>query len=462
MTALAPGMDQDSKDVVPTTTAARMSGQYEQLNTSEEPQYRVYKRRFFGLIQLILLNIAVSWAWLSFSAVSTTSSEFFQVSESAINWLSTGFLFAFLIASPATLYVLNKYPPKIAIVTSSVLVLVGNWLRYAGARAGPRGNFPLVIFGQVIIGLAQPFVLASPTRYSDAWFSSTGRVSATAIASLANPLGGALGQLIGPSWTTKPSQIPSLILYVGIISTIASVPSFFLPSLPPTPPSPSSTSRPTLPLRRALALLLRNPQFHLLSLPFATYVGFFNASSSLINQFLAPHGFSEDDAGIAGALLIGVGLVASAIVSPVVDRTKAYLLTIKTLVPLIAVAYLILVFAPGTRSLAAVCVTMALIGGASFSLLPCALEYMVELTWPVSPEVSSVVSWAGGQLLGAVFILVMDALRDGWKGEPVGSMKRALVFQAVLAWVVLPLVLLLGIGKQGKEVGRRERGTTEG
>lgn len=105
---------------------------------------------------------------------------------------------------------------------------------------------------------------------------------------------------------------------------------------------------------------------------------------------------------------------------------------------------------------------MALIGGASFSLLPCALEYMVELTWPVSPEVSSVVSWAGGQLLGAVFILVMDALRDGWKGEPVGSMKRALVFQAVLAWVVLPLVLLLGIGKQGKEVGRRERGTTEG
>jgi hypothetical protein len=38
--------------------------------------------------------------WLTFSAVSSTASQFFQVSESAINWLSTGFLFAFVIASP--------------------------------------------------------------------------------------------------------------------------------------------------------------------------------------------------------------------------------------------------------------------------------------------------------------------------------------------------------------------------
>ncbi|KAF4554889.1 MFS-type transporter [Elsinoe fawcettii] len=437
-----------------------MSAQYEQLDTSEEqePQYRVYKRRFFGLIQLILLNIVVSWSWLTFSAVSTTSATYFQVSESAINWLSTGFLFAFVIASPATLWALNKYTPKVSLVAASVLVLLGSWLRYAGSRAGLHGNFPLVVFGQVIIGLSQPFVLASPTRYSDAWFSSKGRVSATAIASLANPLGGALGQLIGPILGTNVETIPSLVLDVAIISSVASIPSFFLPSLPPTPPSPSTSSRPALPLRDALRLLLTNGQFWLLATPFAVYVGFFNAASSLINQFLAPYAFSEDQAGIAGALLIGVGLVVSAIVSPVIDRTKAYLITIKTLVPLIAIAYLILVFAPGTRSLAAICVTMALIGGASFSLLPCALEYMVEITWPVSPEVSSVTSWVAGQLLGGVFIIIMDHLKDGWAGEPAGTMKRALVFQAVICWLALPLPLLLGLGSKGKRTMGRESG----
>jgi hypothetical protein len=46
--------------------------------------------------------------------------------------------------------------------------------------------------GQVLIGLAQPFVLAAPTRFSDQWFTDKGRTTATAIASLANPFGGAV------------------------------------------------------------------------------------------------------------------------------------------------------------------------------------------------------------------------------------------------------------------------------
>jgi hypothetical protein len=38
--------------------------------------------------------------WLSFSAVSKTSAQYFKVTENTINWLSTGFLFAFAVAAP--------------------------------------------------------------------------------------------------------------------------------------------------------------------------------------------------------------------------------------------------------------------------------------------------------------------------------------------------------------------------
>lgn len=58
-----------------------------------------------------------------------------------------------------------------------------------GARLG---LFPVVMTAQILIGLAQPFVLAAPTRYSDQWYTDKGRTTATAIASLANPLGGAV------------------------------------------------------------------------------------------------------------------------------------------------------------------------------------------------------------------------------------------------------------------------------
>lgn len=88
------------------------------------PIYKVYKRRFWGLAQLVLLNIVVSWdvcasfrcsinpyinftyaltlsvQWLTFSSISTTAAEYFDVSESAINWMSTAYLFAFCAVSP--------------------------------------------------------------------------------------------------------------------------------------------------------------------------------------------------------------------------------------------------------------------------------------------------------------------------------------------------------------------------
>jgi hypothetical protein len=100
-------------------------------------------------------------------------------------------------------------------VTAS-LIFVGNWVRYAGTRAN-GGSFGVAMFGQILIGFAQPFCLSAPTRYSDLWFTDHGRTSATAVATLANPFGGALGQLIGPLLATKESEIPNMVLYVAII-----------------------------------------------------------------------------------------------------------------------------------------------------------------------------------------------------------------------------------------------------
>jgi FLVCR family MFS transporter 7 len=111
-------------------------------------------------------------------------------------------------------WTLHHHGPKTSIIISSVLLLLGNWIRYGGTKAN---NLGVVIFGQILTGLAQPFVLASPTRYSDMWFTGSGRVTATAVASLANPLGGALGQLINPFWATKASEIPNMVLYVSIL-----------------------------------------------------------------------------------------------------------------------------------------------------------------------------------------------------------------------------------------------------
>lgn len=183
-------------------------------------------------------------------------------------------------------------------------------------------------------------------------------------------------------------------------------------------------------------------------------MGFFNSISSLLNQILGPHGFSETEAGIAGAVLIVVGMITAAIMSPITDRFKHYLGTIRVLVPIIAVTYIGLIFAPSSPvGIPPAYVVMALLGASSFALLPIALEYLAEITYPLSPEIGSTICWSGGQLLGACFILIQDALKAGAEAKPPSNMQNSLIFAAVVAVVAAPFPLTIGLF--GREVHRR-------
>jgi MFS transporter, FLVCR family, MFS-domain-containing protein 7 len=439
------------------------------LTTASTVEYRVYKRRWLGLVQLALLNIVISWDWITFAAVSSSAATYFSTSETNINWASTAFLFAFVVATPFTSWTLHRHGPKLSIMAAAVLTLVGNGIKYGGTASH---HLSVMMLGQMVIGLAQPFALSSATSYSNLWFTPSGRTAATALVSLANPFGAAIGQLISPFWVDNPSQINRLVGFVAIISAAVSAFSLFVPGQPPTPPSAASasTSHITGPypnedsngnplntkssILKDLHTLTHSLEFYLIFLPFTVYVGFFNAFSSLINQILEPYSFSEDNAGIAGAILIVVGLLTAAVSSPIIDRTHAYLTMIRICVPLIAIGYVVLIFAPPTKSLAFVFVVCAALGAASFGLVPVALEFLVEMHYPLGPELGSSLCWCGGQLLGGIFIVIMDKLKGGI-GGPEDNMQRALIFQAVIAVAVAPLPVCLGLFGRADKVRKR-------
>jgi sugar phosphate permease len=158
--------------------------------------------------------------WLTFAPVADLSARYYGVSKTAINWVSTAFFLAFVAIFPVTIAILHR-GPKLAFMIAAVLIIIGNWIRYAGSASSSGGHFGAIMAGEILIGFAQPFVLAAPTRYSDLWFTNRGRVAATALTSLANPLGGALGQLINPLWAKEPSDISKMVLYVSIIVSVA-------------------------------------------------------------------------------------------------------------------------------------------------------------------------------------------------------------------------------------------------
>jgi FLVCR family MFS transporter 7 len=175
---------------------------------------------------------------------------------------------------------------------------------------------------------------------------------------------------------------------------------------------------------------------------FSIFVGFFNSFTTLLQQFLEPWGYSDDDAGIAGAILIGTGLIIAAIVSPIIDRYHIFLPVARVLAVVVAICYLLFISVIRPSAYAGICFLCAVLGAASFSLLPLALELSVELTHPIPPEVSSSIYWIGGQIVGAISIIIMDALRDD-NGTPKNNMTQALIFEAVIACIAVPTLFFL-------------------
>ncbi|KAK2590383.1 hypothetical protein QQS21_011936 [Conoideocrella luteorostrata] len=443
------------------TEVADGDGSMGSIGNAPATEYRTYKRRWIGLVTLTLMNIVVSWDWLTFAPVADLSATYYGVSKSAINWISTAFFLSFVAIFPVTIAILHR-GPKLAFMISAILIIIGNWIRYGGSTSSSGGRYGAIMAGEILIGFAQPFILAAPTRYSDMWFTNRGRVAATALTSLANPLGGALGQLINPLWAKETTDISNMVLYVSIISTICAIPAFFVPAAPPTPVGPSSET-PKLSLKESVKVLTHSIELWLILIPFFVYVGFFNSISSLLNQMMVPYGFTDDQAGIGGAILIVVGLVFSAITSPILDRNKKFLFALQFFMPVIGACYLVFLWMPETRDIAGPYVVLAFLGAASFALVPVALEFLTELGHPLSPEVTSTTAWAGGQLFGAIFVIISDALTEGKDGKPPQNMKKALIFQAVLALVVCPLPLFLGrFGRGDKVVLKRVRSDERG
>ncbi|KAL5614862.1 hypothetical protein BROUX41_004943 [Berkeleyomyces rouxiae] len=423
---------------------------------SQDIVFRTYRRRWLGMFQMFLLNLAVNWGWLLFAPVSDHAAKYYSTSKTGVNWLSISYQFSYCLCAPFTIKLLHL-GPKPSFMAASALLLVGNWVRYASSHSRDGGTYSLVVVSQVLIGLAQPFILSAPTTYSDLWFTEKGRVVATAIATLSNPLGAALAQLITPMWVDEPGDISNAVLYVAIIATVASIPTFLIPARPPTPVSHTSTvERPNL--TDSLRLLASSLEIWLVLIPFATYIGLFNNISSLLNQMLEPYGISEDDAGIGGAVLIVAGLVCSAITSPIFDRHKKFLPALKCAVPIIAAMYIAFIWMPETGSVVGPYVVLGVLGAASFSVIPVALEFLAELSYPVGSEVASTVAWSLGQLLGACFIVVSDALEAGDGASPPNHMKKSLIFQAVIGAVVVPLPMCIGMfGRDTSNLLRRNR-----
>ena len=293
-------------------------------------------------------------------------------------------------------------------------------------------DYTWVLVAQIGIAVGQPFVLNAIAKIAGRWFPMSERATATGLASLAIYVGIFAGLAATPMIVLR-SSIPTALLVYGTISAAIAVLFFVLArERPPTPVGPEERSL----VFDGLKSVFRNRGFLLLLVLFFVGLGVFNAVTTWIEDIVRPRGFTIDQAGLVGGLMVIGGIVGAIVIPPLSDRLRRR-------VPFIVLALagsipglLGVTFATSYGLLLA---SAFVLGAFLLSSGPLGFQYGAEVTFPAPEGTSNGLLLLAGQISGIAFILGMDAL----KSASSGSMTVSLVILTGLMAVALLLATQL-------------------
>lgn len=425
-------------------------------------EFRLYKRRWFGVVAIVLFNVVSGCNGQFFGPIAVQASKDFGVSLTQMNWLSNAVNLAYLPTSFLTSWILNRIGIRNTLLLGGVHLLIATALRIAATapKLSSGGAYALLLIAQLFVALAQPCVQIITVKYSERWFDLRGRMTSTMFTSIANPLGGVVGSLLLPA---LPST--NWAIYAGGIIAAALFPiGFVVGDHPPTPPTLSGSKK-SQPMRHTLRALRgkTDPEdplpmefrdrldFLILFVDFGILVAATGTWGNFSNQMFAPYGYTAGQAGLLGAALLGAGIVASIITAPLFDRylSRYVGLACRLLLPVIAAGWLSVIWTIKPDNLPALFPTYAIIGVCSFILLPMSLEIAAEVTR--NSETSCALLWFSANLFSFAYILIEDELREGPDADPPNNMRKATIFNA--AFVVFAAVTVC-LGLRAKQSRR--------
>eukprot|EP01038_Epipyxis_sp_PR26KG_P009427 gene9427-12703_t len=154
-------------------------------------------------------------------------------------------------------------------------------------------------------------------------------------------------------------------------------------------------------------ILFSNWNYLLLFASFSLGVGFFNSLLTLLNQIIAPHGYTNDDAGTFGAVFIVFGLVGAGVGGYVMEKTRAYRTILKAYIIISFLAALFFLFMLYSDNYWPLLISFGLLGFAVLPVLPVMIENCAETTYPIAEELSMGYLFTGSNVLsiGLVFAL---------------------------------------------------------
>jgi MFS family permease len=378
--------------------------------------------RWIVLIALMMITIMSSIQWLTHAPVARPAEVFYEghfdpSSFFNIDFLASSYMFFYLVFSIPASYMIDTHGIVKGIGTGAILTAAG------GIIKGMSGtSFYMVMAGQILLAIGQPFIINSATAVSARWFPVKERALATGLATLAQYLGILIAMLVtpmlvvsSPSDPAYGSGIDKMLKIYGVITVVFALSGMFLlKEKPDTPPAKEEYLRTSF--SDGLKRILRLRDMWLMIVLFTIGLGIFNAISSMVDAITAYIGVDDSNGMIGGLMLIGgiIGAIIIPILSDYYRKRKLFLvICVMGTVPGVAG----LAFAPAISDILGLShgntyilalVSSFVLGFFVMSAGPIGFQYAAEVSAP-APESTSqgLLLWVG-QISGIIMVTGMS------------------------------------------------------
>lgn len=418
-----------------------------------EEEYKVYGYRWVVLAIYGTATAVIQLMWTTFFSITTASWKYYGFAdaasgEGAISLLSIIFMVGMIVLSIPSLAAFEKFGFKKSVGFG--IVLTGVCALFRGIFGD---SYTMVLIATVGFAIAQPFILNSPGLVAGKWFPENERATANGIGLLCSYLGMCIGLLLTPIMIDGGMSIKSMLMIYGVAGAISALLFiFFVQEKPKTAPCPQGQEVRS-DFKEGMKSVFKKPNFVLSIVIFFCMMGVFNTFFTMIEPILRQLTNGAVDAtksGIIGVVILGIGIVASFIISLVSDKDKLHRRR-----PYMIICNLIGAFGFGLimfmNSFNGMIVAAVLYGFFVVGTAPLVLTFAAESAYPTSEGTSEGLLMFAGNVAGVIF-LGGAALFHG----------NHTLLMAALTAVTVVYVILMGIAKETKlentaEVtGRRE------
>jgi len=386
-------------------------------------EVKTYRRRWWVLLLFSLYSATNAFQWIQYSIISNIIVKFYDVSNSAADWLSIIFMLAYIpLIFPAT-WLLDYYGLRL-------IGLLGAGLNAAGAIVKifscDPSLFGVTMTGQTIAAVSQVFILGMPSKLAATWFGPAEVSTACSLAVFGNQFGTALGFLLPPIIVVDSDDKSVVQNDLRLLFIITAVTTSFLFVLviftfknqPKYPPSVAQAKYRQMTQKdgkngsegnvsenvsygSSLKALLVDVPSVLLIVSYGINTGTYYAISTLLNdEILDSFPDSLKEAGQVGLTLVLLGIAGSVLCGVVLDKTKAYRKTTVLVYALTLVSMGLYSGLLKSGALWTVYVAGGLLGFTMTGYLPVGFEFAAEITYPVCEGISSGMLNASAQAFG--------------------------------------------------------------